>query len=158
MCQKRDAITYPSLRVCSKQIVLPTTHINMYNKNCIVNCMYCKFPRINDSWFLRYPLLLVILYNQKKRVSHGGISNCIPWYSVGCNYLSLPKTPPSGIEVLIYGSVNTVIIVLCKGSSHVWCQAITWINADILSMGTHRNKLKWNLNQYIHFFTEEISY
>ena len=33
----------------------PTTHINMYNKNCMyhfVNCMYCKFPRINDSWFL----------------------------------------------------------------------------------------------------------
>ena len=33
----------------------PTIHINMYNKNCMypfVNCMYCKFPRINDSWFL----------------------------------------------------------------------------------------------------------
>ena len=41
--------------VCSIQIVLPTTHINMYNKNCMhpfVNCMYCKFLRINDSWFL----------------------------------------------------------------------------------------------------------
>ena len=37
--------------------VLPTTHINMYNKNCmhpIVNCMYCKFPRINYSWFLKH--------------------------------------------------------------------------------------------------------
>ena len=35
-----------------------TTHINiynMYNKNCMhpfVNCMYWKFRRINDSWFL----------------------------------------------------------------------------------------------------------
>ena len=41
--------------VCSIQIVLPTTHINMYNKKCMhpfVNCMYCKFPWINDSWFL----------------------------------------------------------------------------------------------------------
>ena len=43
--------------VSSNQTVLqqPTTHINMYNKNCMypfVNCMYCKFPRINDSWFL----------------------------------------------------------------------------------------------------------
>ena len=40
------------------EFFLPTTHFNMYNmynKNCMhpfVNCMYCKFPRINDSWFL----------------------------------------------------------------------------------------------------------
>ena len=36
-------------------LIFPTTHINMYNKNWMytfVNCMYCKFPRINDSWFL----------------------------------------------------------------------------------------------------------
>ena len=43
--------------VSSNQTVLqqPTTNINMYNQNCMypfVNCMYCKFPRINDSWFL----------------------------------------------------------------------------------------------------------
>ena len=42
--------------VSSKQTVFqqPTTHINMYNKSCMypyVNCMFCKFPRINDSWF-----------------------------------------------------------------------------------------------------------
>ena len=45
----------------SKQTVFqqPTIHINMYNKNCMypfVNCMYCKFPRINDSWFLSHYL------------------------------------------------------------------------------------------------------
>ena len=43
--------------VSSKQTVFqkPATHINMYNKNCMypsVNCMYCKFPWINDSWFI----------------------------------------------------------------------------------------------------------
>ena len=34
--------------------------------------------------------------------SQAGISNCIPQYSVGCNYLSLPEIPPSGANVLKY--------------------------------------------------------
>ena len=37
-----------------------------------------------------------------KQVSQTGISNCIPQYSVGCNYLSLPEIPASGTKVLIY--------------------------------------------------------
>ena len=38
----------------------------------------------------------------QKQVSQAGISNCIPQYSVGCNYLSLPKIPASGTKVLNY--------------------------------------------------------
>ena len=37
----------------------------------------------------------------QKQVSQAGISNCIPQYSVGCNYLSLPEIPDSGTKVLI---------------------------------------------------------
>ena len=37
----------------------------------------------------------------QKQVSQAGISNCIPQYSVGCNYLLLPEIPASGDKVLI---------------------------------------------------------
>ena len=33
-------------------------------------------------------------------LSQAGISNCIPQYSVGCNYLSLPEIPASDAKVL----------------------------------------------------------
>ena len=35
----------------------------------------------------------------------GRISNCIPQYSVGCNYLSLPEIPASGTKVLIQSNL-----------------------------------------------------
>ena len=34
----------------------------------------------------------------RKQVSQAGISNCIPQYSVGCNYLSLSEIPASAIR------------------------------------------------------------
>ena len=34
----------------------------------------------------------------QKQVSQAGISNCIPQYTVGCNYLSLPEIPASGTK------------------------------------------------------------
>ena len=37
----------------------------------------------------------------QKHISPAGMSNCIPQYSVGCNYLSLPEIPASGTEVHI---------------------------------------------------------
>ena len=39
---------------------------------------------------------------RQKQVSQAGICKCIPQYSVGCNYLSLPDIPVSGDKVLIY--------------------------------------------------------
>ena len=38
----------------------------------------------------------------QKQVSQAEISNCIPQYSVGCNYLSMPEIPTSGTKVLKY--------------------------------------------------------
>ena len=38
----------------------------------------------------------------QKAVSQARISNCIPQYSVVCNYLSLPRILASGTKVLIY--------------------------------------------------------
>ena len=38
----------------------------------------------------------------QKQVSQAGISNYIPQFTVGCNYLSLPEIPASGNQVLIY--------------------------------------------------------
>ena len=37
-----------------------------------------------------------------KQVSQAGISNYIPQFTVGCNYLSLSEIPASGDKVLIY--------------------------------------------------------
>ena len=39
----------------------------------------------------------------QKLVPQAGISNCIPQYSVGCDYLFLPELPSSCTKVLIYG-------------------------------------------------------
>ena len=36
----------------------------------------------------------------QKQVSQAGINNCIPQYSLGCNYSSMPEIPPSGTKVL----------------------------------------------------------
>ena len=36
---------------------------------------------------------------------HTGIGNCIPQYSVGCNYLSMHEIPASGTKVLISGTI-----------------------------------------------------
>ena len=46
----------------------------------------------------------------KYQVSQAGISNCIPQYSVGCNYLSLPEIPTSGAKVLLYCTLYTITV------------------------------------------------
>ena len=40
-------------------------------------------------------------YQNGALVSQAGISNCFPWYHLGCNYLSLPEIPASGTKVCI---------------------------------------------------------
>ena len=42
----------------------------------------------------------------QKQVSQAGISNYIPQFTVGCNYLSLPEIPASGNKVFIYIDVK----------------------------------------------------
>ena len=40
----------------------------------------------------------------QKLISQAGIINCIPWWSVGCNYLSLPEKPASGTKAFKFKS------------------------------------------------------
>ena len=72
---------------------------------------------------------------RQKQVSQTGLSNCIPQYSVGCNYLSLPEIPAFVIKVLIYATGIKVLtyatlqlLVPCIYSlqawSSLWCWAI----------------------------------
>ena len=42
----------------------------------------------------------------QRQVSRAGVSNYVPQYSVGCNYLAMPKAPASGTNVLIYKDVG----------------------------------------------------
>ena len=60
-------------------------------------------PRQNDRHQIIYSYSV---YNwgfwHQKQVSHAGITNCIPQYSVRCNYLSLPEIPASATKVLLF--------------------------------------------------------
>ena len=70
----------------------------------LTNCPLHKFwhghygiSTNQDIWRLR----------RQKQVSQAGISNYIPQFTVGCNYLSLPEIPASGTKVLISALVPT---------------------------------------------------
>ena len=47
----------------------------------------------------------------------GGISNCIPQYSVRCNYLSLPEIHASGIKVLNSPDIFSFLFLLSHRNS-----------------------------------------
>ena len=59
----------------------------------------------NKNVFISYRMYFMSYYIWElwcqKQVSQGWISNCIPQYSVGCSYFSMPGIPVSGTEVLI---------------------------------------------------------
>ena len=70
-----------------------------------------EVPRGHFKW--RHPIHNGIRHHQEsnttniwghcchKQVSQAGISNYIPQFTVGCNYLSLPEIPASGNKVLL---------------------------------------------------------
>ena len=71
-------------------------------------------PGVHPSPLLSLPSYLSILTPPyiwglccQKQVSQAGISNYIPQFTVGCNYLSLPEIPASGNKALIY-ALNTI--------------------------------------------------
>ena len=66
------------------------------------------------------------------------------------------SSPPSAV----YVSVNWVIIGSGNGLSPLWCQAITWTNAGLLSIGllSPGNMFHWNLNQNFIIFIEENAF
>ena len=63
----------------------------------------------------------------QKQESQAGISNCIPQNTVGCNYLSLPKIPASGVKVLI--------------CTYTWCSYISLTISQI----PHMCHVSWDL-------------
>ena len=63
-----------------------------------------------------YPYMRTLV---PKQVSQAGKGNCIPQYSVGCNYLALPEVPASGTKVLIYRTVRIYITPLLSSQHHV---------------------------------------
>ena len=110
----------------------PITHINMHNENCIypfVNCMYCKFPRINHSWFLipgvslmKLPsdechcTLLVISQHWLGAVRQQAITgaNVVPdlcrhMASLGHNVLTC--TSPKNSRTMLYWSASSLLLL-----------------------------------------------
>ena len=67
----------------------------------------------NGSWL--HSIIVIIVFTQKwgvwhqKQVSQAGKSNCIPQYSVGWKYLSMPEIPASGAKLLRYHYVDGTI-------------------------------------------------
>ena len=45
----------------------------------------------------------------QKHVSQAGISNCIPQFCVGCNYLSLPEIRASGTKVINWNLAKILV-------------------------------------------------
>ena len=75
------------------------------------------FCRENFVSFTKHPFYsrrYMIIWCQK-HVSQAGISNCIPQYSVGCNYLFLPEIPTPGTKVIISCSMFLVGILYIIG-------------------------------------------
>ena len=71
---------------------------------------------------------------RQKQVSQAGISNYIPRFTVGCNYLSLPEIPASGAKDLVCcvrWLIFTSIVCCCRkadkaveGLAPIWQQGI----------------------------------
>ena len=57
----------------------------------------------------------------QKQVSQAGISNYIPQFTVGCNYLSLPEIPASGNKVLICALIPCGLVVTQFSFSNISC-------------------------------------
>ena len=62
------------------------------------------------------------------RYSQAGLSNDIPQYSVGCNYLSLPEIFGSGTKVLTY--TRMCVMMFCSGHI-IWPR---WIYAKHITI------------------------
>ena len=73
----------------------------------------------------------------QKQVSWAEISNCIPQYTVGCNYISLPEIPASVVQVLI---LTYVLKGFFKGRKNY----IMWyLNNAIFSKFSQVTPLAW---------------
>ena len=69
------------------------------NQFSLTKFIVCNFAAILSRGRQINPLVTIIWELWcRKQVSQAGISNCIPQYSVGCNYLSLSEIPASAIR------------------------------------------------------------
>ena len=57
-----------------------------------------------------------------------------------------------------YASENWIIIGSDNGLTPIQWQAITWSNAELLSIRTLETKLQWNLNQNTDIFCHENAF
>ena len=53
-------------------------------------------------------------FGARSRYLMQGISNYIPKFTVGCNYLCLPEIPASGAKVLIYQYIDITLSIIKK--------------------------------------------
>ena len=74
---------------------------------CNINGQIWHFSN-HFSWLFCYKFWYVRGLWCQKQVSQAEISNCIPQFSVGCNYLSLPEIPASCTKILICAYTNQI--------------------------------------------------
>ena len=86
-------------------------------------CMHYPISMSQSNWYL-YPIF-GDFGTRSRYLSQAWKSNCIPQYSVGCNYLSIPEIPASGTKVLILKCIiqNLLFTGHCKNVNiHIcWC-------------------------------------
>ena len=111
--------------LCSSNFLLPTLvskYVSIFYFLCLWLCWVSAFEgsyTVHDcrnvipntqipsdiwtSFIPSYVLDFMVIWGMccQKQVSQAGISNYIPQFTVGCNYLSLPEIPASGNKVHI---------------------------------------------------------
>ena len=86
------------------------------------NLKFCGCQLLCILWIIIWGLWC------QKQVFQVGISNYIPQFTVGCNYLSLPEIPASGTKVLISPLCGILAAhpAKCICSRHYIYNPITW--------------------------------
>ena len=121
---------YRNRSILEQNVFLPLAIIDssiLYKTVNYVNYNFLLTGQILFWFFYRCsPLHIIWGWLCQKQVSHAGISNYLPQFTVGCNYLSLPEIPASDIKVLIYGWLTAALQKL-----HWYYEINEWISNHI---------------------------
>ena len=100
----------------------------------------------------------------QKQVSQAGIINCIPQYSVGCNYLFLPEIPASDTKVLNHlTGFDRTLPSKYYGSWWTKSPQLLFIYDIHYSLQPHKARTRFNIktpsyqNRNVHYIDKTVS-
>ena len=106
-------------------IVWYTVYLLIYT---VLYEIYCIFLEIDCVvWNILYLYIYIWGLCCQKQVSQAGISNYIPQFTVGCNYLSLPEILASGIL-----AAKSSYVCVCALSYGIYCTTVYFFRYTVL--------------------------